>query len=546
MQVAQPGAGWRGICECRRPGRRLTYNGAPCPSQEPWNPASPDSDEDGLPDYAEFVLRTNPNDEDTDSDGLSDLDELSAAQVAQLSMFNNLFPSFELDGESSAQYGTSSLNCDSDGDKLTDDFELLVGWTVRVSPSTGLDVFQVYPDPSKKDTDGDGLDDGAEYKHTLGLSLAPPTDPRDFDSDGDGKTDGEECSNSAAVFAACTNPTTQSLGTCTGDPLIPDKKVTIRYTQLTVDRGNDEVGANTVDMAWRFQAQKSDETYPGAWYGVRTDRSVCVAVGNDAWCYEGGYCSVPEGTDFIFQGPHCRYHGNPCTSNASCPNVGLCSLLPFITCTANSQCPLSFLGETCNAFIPDTCVPGNKVTFTLRPGEGIQLNGEANQYNDCRGAECTSGPFAGRPCDPFNPNSCCPKFCSNTGASCTSDSNCTACTAGANAGTACNPAGFSSTCCPKYCTGTTTACVNNSDCSAPATCNFDCTGIGCAAPAGSCQLACGGITCEAPFANNHVIYTKTLSYETLQYGFSTDVARLTDSNDAQEFSLTLIVEILVE
>ena len=43
-----------------------------------------------------------------------------------------------------------------------------------------------------------------------------------------------------------------------------------------------------------------------------------------------------------------------------------------------------------------------------------------------------------------------------------------------------------------------------------------------------------------------MIYAKTLSFETLQYGFSTDVARLTDSNDAQEFSLTLIVEILVE
>ena len=510
------------------------------------NPNSPDSDEDGLPDYAEFVLRTNPNDEDTDSDGLSDFDELSAAQVAQLSMFNALFPSFLLDGESSAQYGTSSLNCDSDGDKLTDDFEIMVGWTVRVSPGTGLDVFQVFPDPSKKDTDGDGLDDGAEYKHTLGLTLALPTDPRDFDSDGDGKTDGEECSNSAVVLAACTNPTTQSLGTCAGDPLVADKKVTIRYTQLTVDRGNDEVGANTVDMAWRFQAQKSDEVYPGSWYGVRTDRSVCVAVGNDAWCYAGGYCSVPEGTDFIFQGPHCQYHGNPCTSNASCPNVGVCSFLPFIACTANSNCPLAFLGETCVAFLPDTCLPGNEVTYTLRPGEGILLNGEASQHNDCIGAECTSGPFVGRPCNPFNPDSCCPQLCSNTGSSCTSDSNCSVCTAGTNSGTSCNPANFSSTCCPRYCTGTTTSCTNNSDCASPATCNFDCTGIGCAAPAGSCGPVCGGITCEAPFADNHVIYSKTLSFETLQYGFSTDVARLTDSNDAQEFSLTLIVEILVE
>jgi hypothetical protein len=54
------------------------------------------------------------------------------------------------------------------------------------------------------------------------------------------------------------------------------------------------------------------------------------------------------------------------------------------------------------------------------------------------------------------------------------------------------------------------------------------------------------ITCEAPFADNHVIYLKSLSYETLQDGFSVDVARLTDANDAQQFSLTLVVEIIVE
>jgi hypothetical protein len=43
-----------------------------------------------------------------------------------------------------------------------------------------------------------------------------------------------------------------------------------------------------------------------------------------------------------------------------------------------------------------------------------------------------------------------------------------------------------------------------------------------------------------------VIYLKELSFETLRDGFSVDVARLTDANDAQQFSLTLVVEILVE
>ncbi len=398
---------------------------------------------------------------------------------------------------------------------LTDHFEVLVGWTVRVPTEDGIDVFHVLTNPNKADTDGDGLEDGGEYKHTFNGSPAPPTDPNDFDSDSDGKTDGQECSNQAAVLAGCTNPTTQSLATCSSDPLVADKKVTIRYTQLTVDRGNDEVGANTVDMSWRFQAQHSTEDYPGAWYGVRTDRAACVAIGADAWCYQGGYCSVPEGTDFVFQGPHCQYLGDPRVTNLDCGTlVGHCSLFSFIQCTADSQCPFNFLGETCAGRVRDDCLGGNEVVFTLKPGEGILLNGEASQYNDCIGAECAGGPYAGDLCDPFNVEAtCCPRYCDEGGALCRLDSEC-----------------------PRYCTGTTDACTDDGDCTDPDTCDQ----TTCGAP------VCTGINCESPFADNHVIYTKSLSYETLQFGFSVEVARLTDANDAQQFSLTLIVEIIVE
>jgi len=150
-------------------------------------------------------------------------------------------------------------------------------------------------------------------------------------------------------------------------------------------------------------------------------------------------------------------------------------------------------------------------------------------------------------CDPNNLEvSCCPKYCDGSGASCTSDSSCATCSGGPNDGTSCNPGNFTATCCPRYCTGTTTTCSNNGDCSGSETCDYVCTGVSCPVPADSCKYVCGGITCEAPFAQNHVIYAKSLSFETLQYGFSVDIARLTDANDAQQFSLTLVVEIQVE
>jgi hypothetical protein len=515
------------------------------------NPNAPDSDLDGLPDFVEFLLRTNPNDEDTDSDGLTDFDELSEEQFIEFEAYNDIFPGFVLDGSTSAMYGTDPLDCDSDDDNLTDDFEVLVGWDVTVVLEDGVDVFHVYTDPANPDTDFDGLDDGGEYKHTFDGSPAPPTDPTDFDSDGDGRVDGKECTDQAPVpaLAACTDPTNHALANCGSNPLVADKKVTIRYTQMTVDRGDEGGSFDTVDLVWRFQAQKSDEAFPGSWPGVRTDRGDCIAASPDGWCLEGGYCSVPEGTDFIFQGPHCIFAGGACNSNADCSGttVGRCSAIP-IRCSTDAQCIFSFLGEHCINRVPDTCGNGNEVTFFLQPGEGILLNGEASQYASCRGARCTSGANAGNPCNPndFAPQ-CCPKFCSTTGASCSSDSNCTVCNGGANDGAACNAGDYAATCaCPRFCTGTDTACTSNDDCDGSETCDYDCTGITCSAPAGACEYDCAAITCEAPAPQNHVIYLKELSFETLRDGFSVDVARLTDANDAQQFSLTLVVEILVE
>lgn len=73
------------------------------------------------------------------------------------------------DGAETNQYKTNPLKADTDGDGLND----------------GPEVNQYKTDPFKADTDGDGLNDGAEVNQYK-------TDPLKADSDGDGVKDGDE------------------------------------------------------------------------------------------------------------------------------------------------------------------------------------------------------------------------------------------------------------------------------------------------------------------------------------------------------------------
>lgn len=77
---------------------------------------------------------------------------------------------------------------DSDADGLYDSVEK-EGWLVTVDTMTERKTYMAYPDPSKRDTDGDGLSDFAEFFQI------PATDPTNPDSDGDGLTDCQETSH---------------------------------------------------------------------------------------------------------------------------------------------------------------------------------------------------------------------------------------------------------------------------------------------------------------------------------------------------------------
>lgn len=80
------------------------------------------------------------------------------------------------------RFGSSPLLVDSDGDQLTDRFEIteLAGWTMPNTPDTDHDAVR----DGDEDIDADGLTNLAEQ--SLGTS---PTDP---DTDGDGVNDGVE------------------------------------------------------------------------------------------------------------------------------------------------------------------------------------------------------------------------------------------------------------------------------------------------------------------------------------------------------------------
>lgn len=136
-----------------------------------------DSDSDIIPDIYELEFGTSPTREDTDGDGLSDYFELISSMTNPLLRDTdaNGVPDSDEDPDNDALTNldeflsnTQPHNPDTDGDGLTDGFELL----------------EFLSDPLLKDTDGDGLNDYLEHFFS--------TSPVNKDSDGDGILDSEE------------------------------------------------------------------------------------------------------------------------------------------------------------------------------------------------------------------------------------------------------------------------------------------------------------------------------------------------------------------
>ncbi len=150
------------------------------------NPDDPDSDNDNLPDYVEWVLGTNPwYDEgagidpeavapgyDSDEDGLSDYEEWDGtvpSQDLEKLAFCDQVPNCAGYEPSSVAHQTDPANRDTDGDGLKDGQEL-DGWTVYLYGQT--EGYHVFSDPLQPDTDLDGWNDDEEWR---GMDGSPPS-----------------------------------------------------------------------------------------------------------------------------------------------------------------------------------------------------------------------------------------------------------------------------------------------------------------------------------------------------------------------------------
>ncbi len=129
-----------------------------------------------------------PNAADSDGDRLTDgwevrvgLDPLDPSDAGQDTDGDGLPNRLE------EQAGTDPGNADTDGDGLDDGTEVS-GWTITIK---GEEV-EVSSNPLIRDTDGDGLSDLDEQRGRLDDRDFPPTNPLSGDTDGDGLSDGDE------------------------------------------------------------------------------------------------------------------------------------------------------------------------------------------------------------------------------------------------------------------------------------------------------------------------------------------------------------------
>lgn len=154
------------------------------------NPCAADTDGDGLSDGQEITIGSNPTLADSDGDGLSDGAETS--------------PTGDDDGDGKINI----LDSDRDNDGLPDGIEVRICGTPTCTLPTadsdgdGLsnidEVNDVKTDPSRADTDFDGLNDGGEVLNK--------TDPFKSDTDSDGFSDGIEVEGKSNPLDSTSQP----------------------------------------------------------------------------------------------------------------------------------------------------------------------------------------------------------------------------------------------------------------------------------------------------------------------------------------------------
>ena len=149
---------------------------------------------------------------DTDDDTLSDWAEVRGTSGYTSDPTKTDTDGDGLDDAAEVLFGTNPWDGDTDGDCLSDDDEL------KRNSSMPTTAGAVALRPTDEDSDGDGLWDGAEVDATCPGFLALSS-PHLMDSDDDGLSDKEEVYGWSAAACAVAPATT---GTCTADPLVGD------------------------------------------------------------------------------------------------------------------------------------------------------------------------------------------------------------------------------------------------------------------------------------------------------------------------------------
>lgn len=184
---------------------------------------------------------------------------------------NGFIGVFELDVD-----GTPGADSDSDG--LPDGWEQDHGLNVGANDSgadpdsdglTHLEEFGANTDPALADTDGDGLNDGAEVKTAMSDPLKP-------DSDGDGLTDGRE------VNELQTNPNladtdedglndAEEADVFTTDPKVADTDGDSYPDGLEVAQGSDPKSASSIPENYALSGRAILGTKPDLEGGIDTE-----------------------------------------------------------------------------------------------------------------------------------------------------------------------------------------------------------------------------------------------------------------------------------
>jgi hypothetical protein len=291
------------------------------------DPLTNDSDNDGRTDQAEiggtiavvgeiisYGQITNPTNPDTDGDGLTDCRELGFTANSPDGGVTLATACLDPDSSGSTYVGgnpayrTDALLAQSpDGDTVPDGLEVGVG------PSGALSGTLQNSNPTKADTDDDGLKDDVEDANQNGIQETTETKAAVADSDGDGLTDCQETAHATGTPARVPEMVTYAVGgTCIPVGALPGGA---RYATdgTTSDSDHDgrsdsaEIAGTRVDGNY---GQVTNPTKPDTDGDGLTDCRELGFAANSAPITLTTACLDPDGTGTTYVGGNPAYRTN--------------------------------------------------------------------------------------------------------------------------------------------------------------------------------------------------------------------------------------------